>query len=51
MYGVNSVAWGRQPHPIAGAEIWVLPNPSGLNRAFRLDDLVTAYRELRHAIS
>jgi TDG/mug DNA glycosylase family protein len=28
----------------------VLPNPSGLNRAFQLDDLVAAYREMRVAV-
>jgi TDG/mug DNA glycosylase family protein len=26
--------------------VWVLPNPSGRNRAFTLDQLVSAYREL-----
>jgi TDG/mug DNA glycosylase family protein len=42
-----SVAWGRQDVTFGGAEAWVLPNPSGLNRAFTLDALVAAYRELR----
>jgi TDG/mug DNA glycosylase family protein len=32
-----------------GAEVWVLPNPSGLNRAFSLEELVSAYRDLRTA--
>jgi TDG/mug DNA glycosylase family protein len=39
--------WGPQPAPFAGAAVWVLPNPSGLNRAFTLDALVAAYREMR----
>lgn len=39
--------WGRQPRGIAGAQAWVLPNPSGLNRNFTLDALVAAYAELR----
>jgi double-stranded uracil-DNA glycosylase len=43
------VGWGRQPEPFCGAVAWVLPNPSGLNRGFRLPDLVVAYRELRIA--
>jgi TDG/mug DNA glycosylase family protein len=43
-------AWGRQEMQIAGARVWVLPNPSGLNRAFPLEALVAAYRELREAI-
>ncbi len=50
MYRAKSVAWGRQANPIAGAEAWILPNPSGLNRGFGLDDLVAAYRELRTAL-
>jgi double-stranded uracil-DNA glycosylase len=43
----SSIQWGRQNVTFGGAEIWVLPNPSGLNRAFTLDALVTAYHELR----
>lgn len=49
MTGRTQVAWGRQPEPFAGVQAWVLPNPSGLNRAFSLDDLVAAYRALRAA--
>jgi TDG/mug DNA glycosylase family protein len=26
--------------------VWILPNPSGRNRAFTLDQLVGAYRQL-----
>jgi TDG/mug DNA glycosylase family protein len=28
------------------AVVWMLPNPSGRNRAFALDTLVDAYRQL-----
>jgi TDG/mug DNA glycosylase family protein len=45
------VEWGRQSVPFAGAQAWVLPNPSGLNRNFQLDALVAAYRALRVASS
>lgn len=45
----KKVDWGRQAEKLGGVEIWVLPNPSGLNRAFNLDALVFAYRELRKA--
>jgi TDG/mug DNA glycosylase family protein len=31
--------------------VWVLPNSSGRNRAFSLDQLVGAYRELYRAVS
>jgi double-stranded uracil-DNA glycosylase len=47
IFNKSSVGWGRQSLTFGGAEVWVLPNPSGLNRAFSLDALVTAYRELR----
>ena len=40
--------WGRQPFRIANTPIWLLPNPSGLNRSFTLDALVAAYAELQH---
>ena len=49
IYRQRTVAWGRQGLTLGGAEVWVLPNPSGLNRAFTLDALVSAYRELREA--
>ncbi len=42
--------WGLQAAPFAGAAVWVLPNPSGLNRNFQLDALVAAYREMRIAM-
>ena len=34
---------------IGVTQVWVLPNPSGLNRA-SLDKLVEAYRELDEAL-
>ncbi len=45
----GSVNWGQQFMRFGGAEVWVLPNPSGLNRAFSLEELVSAYRDLRTA--
>jgi double-stranded uracil-DNA glycosylase len=46
----RNVEWGLQDVTFGGAHVWVLPNPSGLNRAFNLDALVSAYRELRVAL-
>jgi TDG/mug DNA glycosylase family protein len=40
------LSWGLQPVLFGGAAVWVLPNPSGLNFAFSLQMLTTAYREL-----
>jgi len=36
---------GRQHERLAGAELWVLPNPSGLNAHETIDTLATAYRQ------
>lgn len=36
---------GQQPDRLAGAPLWVVPNPSGLNAHSSLDDLALAYRE------
>lgn len=47
--GQGEIAWGLQPTTFGGAAVWVLPNPSGRNRAFRLDQLVCAYHQLREA--
>ena len=44
--GQRELAWGKQAMGFEGAIVWILPNPSGRNRAFTLDGLVDAYREL-----
>lgn len=36
---------GRQPEPLEGAELWVVPNPSGLNAHETIDTLAEAYAE------
>jgi TDG/mug DNA glycosylase family protein len=41
--------FGPQPATIDGARLWVLPNPSGLNASYQLDDLSRALRDLRSA--
>jgi len=45
------IEWGKQSTSIAGVTAWVVPNPSGLNRGFRIDELVAAYRKLRLGVS
>ena len=37
---------GRQPHDWDGSQLWVVPNPSGLNAHASLADLAIAYREV-----
>ena len=42
-------ALGRQPERFERAEVWVLPNPSGLNANYQLPQLVGLFRHLRRA--
>jgi len=41
---------GQQDESLHNANIWVLPNPSGLNAHYQLEDLKRVYRELLVAI-
>ncbi len=45
-FGEAKATLGRQPEPIDGAELWVVPNPSGLNAHETIDTLAAAYREV-----
>jgi TDG/mug DNA glycosylase family protein len=47
--GQRDIAWGLQPKTFGNASVWILPNPSGRNLAFTLDQLVDAYRQLHLA--
>jgi double-stranded uracil-DNA glycosylase len=49
-FGRPRAGVGRQPEPLAGRPLWLLPNPSGLNASWQLPRLVTAYAELRAAL-
>jgi TDG/mug DNA glycosylase family protein len=50
MLGQSGLPWGRLPGGFAGTTAWILPNPSGRNRAFALDALVRSYTELHVAL-
>jgi double-stranded uracil-DNA glycosylase len=41
---------GPQPETLGGARVWVLPNPSGLNAHYRLEELARLFGELRRAV-
>ena len=45
----SKVEWGRQPLTLGKTEVWVLPNPSGLNRASQ-EAMTAAYAELDLAL-
>jgi double-stranded uracil-DNA glycosylase len=44
--GLKEVSWGVQKKKIGEAIVWVLPNPSGLNRGFSLEQLTIRYKEM-----
>ena len=43
-FGVPRATLGRQPADVAGAELWIVPNPSGLNAHETIESLAAAYR-------
>lgn len=48
-FGLPKAAPGRQPQDLAGAELWVVPNPSGLNAHETVTTLADAYRRVGEA--
>lgn len=48
-FGVRRATLGRQPEPLAGSELWVVPNPSGLNAHETAATLATAYGDAARA--
>ena len=48
--GKRDATVGAQPEGFAGTRAFVLPNPSGLNAHYQLDDLVREYAKLREAV-
>jgi TDG/mug DNA glycosylase family protein len=43
-------AIGLQAHLIGGSRVWLLPNPSGLNAHYTIQDLTDLFRHLRQSI-
>jgi TDG/mug DNA glycosylase family protein len=41
---------GLQDEKLEGASVWALPNPSGLNANYQIEDLARLFRELREAV-
>ena len=41
---------GKQPEKLDGADVWVLPNPSGLNAHYQPRELARLFGELREAL-
>jgi TDG/mug DNA glycosylase family protein len=50
-FGRKDAQVGLQTHPIGDSKVWLLPNPSGLNAYYQINDLVGLYRNLMEAAS
>jgi TDG/mug DNA glycosylase family protein len=48
-FGAKAAAVGPQPQTIGDTEVWLLPNPSGLNAHYQLPDLAREFARLRRA--
>jgi TDG/mug DNA glycosylase family protein len=46
-FGHPRAQTGPQDEPLAGARLWILPNPSGLNAHWTAPKLAEAFRDLR----
>jgi len=49
-FGRPRARGGRQDERLAGADIWVLPNPSGRTAGYQMPALARAFRELRRSL-
>jgi TDG/mug DNA glycosylase family protein len=48
-FGRKDSAVGPQPETIGATNVWLLPNPSGLNAHYQLPDLAREFGRLRRA--
>lgn len=49
-FGQPRATIGPQPEAIGSSQLWILPNPSGLNAHYQLPKLIELYRQLRETI-
>ncbi|MDQ6742369.1 MAG: G/U mismatch-specific DNA glycosylase [Candidatus Dormibacteraeota bacterium] len=49
-FGAAGAQIGAQTARVAGAQVWLLPNPSGLNAHYQLAELAAEYGALRQAV-
>ena len=50
-FGRPNAALGPREEDLAGSRLWILPNPSGLNAHYQVDDLTERFRALREAVA
>jgi TDG/mug DNA glycosylase family protein len=48
-FGRPGAGQGRQPEALGGAELWVVPNPSGLNAHETVESLASWYGKVADA--
>jgi TDG/mug DNA glycosylase family protein len=48
-FGERDAELGRQPDDLASAQLWVLPNPSGLNAHETIESLAEWFRRVGEA--
>ena len=48
-FGRPKATIGPQPDALGPSQLWILPNPSGLNAHYQPKDLARVFRELRDA--
>lgn len=48
-FGDRAAEVGPQERTLGGARLWLLPNPSGLNAHYQIDDLARVFGELKVA--
>lgn len=49
-FGKPKAKLGLQAEKIGGANVWLLPNPSGLNAHYQVADLAALFGEVREAV-
>lgn len=49
-FGRGNATFGKQQEALAGAQVWVLPNPSGINATYQLPALISRFRILHRSI-
>jgi double-stranded uracil-DNA glycosylase len=49
-FGQAAAAMGPQPELLGPTRVWLLPNPSGLNAHYQLDELAEEFGRLRRAV-
>jgi TDG/mug DNA glycosylase family protein len=48
-FGLRQAVVGPQTGRLGGAQVWILPNPSGLNASYQIDRLAVEFARLRVA--